>query len=310
MKKSIWAKIFLALILIFSLAGCSNIKQELGLEDKQQTKKDFKSGVPYAYKGYYGHGDKQNFLALELKQNKFLANGNKFHHIEYKQLDQNTYLIRGKNDRPRWHYFKMDFKIDGNSTKLGLYPNPSRKSEVNFDDTKNLRKENLTWYKSYELSDYNLMTGKTKAPVTKIVDLDSDYFIDKIFISDQHDSRFLSFLASPADSEDEHFLKLFKVTQAGQPKEISNMNEPKMAIDNSLLTITTDLPENDADNGFYKQGSPTLTFKILSKTKLKDQKTHETYTLFDGNFKDAIYTISDKFGYPTDYAENTENSVD
>lgn len=298
------------MLLIFGLTGCSNIKQELGLEDKKTVEKNFKAGVPYAYKGYYGRGNKQNFLALELKQNKFLANSNKFHHIQYKQLDQNTYLIRGKNNKPRWHYFKMDFKIDGDTTKLGLYPNPSRKSEVNFDDTKNLRKKNLTWYKNYDLADYHLLTGKTKAPTKKIVNLDSEYFYDKIFISKQHETHFLSFLASPADNEDEHFLKLFKVNQAGRPKEVSNMNEPKMAIDNSLLTITTDLPETETDKGFYKQGNPTITFKIESKTKLKDQKTNETYTLFDGNFKDAIYTISDEFGYPTDYAETAENSVD
>lgn len=234
--------------------------------------------------------------------NKFLANGNKFHHIEYKQLDQNTYLIRGKNNKPRWHYFKMDFKVDGDTTKLGLYPNPSRKSEVHFDDTKNLPKKNLTWYKNYQLTDYNFLTGKTKPPVEKIVSLDSDYFRDKIFINNQHDTHFLSFTASPDDNEDQHFFKLFKVTKEGRPKEISNMNEPQMTIDNSLLTLQTDAPEDSDETGFYKTKNPKVTYQILSKTKLKDKKTGDTFTLFDGNFNDVIYTISDEYGYPTDYA--------
>lgn len=307
LKKSIWLKLLLAILLIMTLAGCAQIKQELGLEDKKTVEKNFKAGVPFAYKGYYGRGGKQNFQALELQNDKFIVNKNKFHNIQYQQLDQNTYLIRGKNNKPRWHYFKMDFKIKNDTKKLGLYHNPSRKSELNFDDTRNLAKDDLTWYRSYELDDYNLLTGKTKVPAPKVVNLDTDYFQNKIFISNKKQTHFLSFMADPDSDDDDKSITLYNVSKNGRPSKISTLKDPQLSIKDSKLEIKTDIKNVDAKKNFYKEQDPSLTFQIISKTKLKDKKSDQTYTLFDGNYNDTIYTIADQFGYPTNYVTESDD---
>lgn len=311
----------MALIIFFTLTGCAQIKQSLQIDNDQKTTKDFQKGLPVAYKGYYGryqkaYGEKQ-FDGMKFKNDQFTFGKKSYQDLHYQQLDQNTYLIRGKNssgNNDNWHYLKVDFKVKDDKTYLGLYQTKDQKySLTDSKKVKKLSKKNITWYQNYSKSKYDILTGKTK-PAKKETStktsLTVNDFSNSIFFSDHTDTEFLSFMASEDDSDSDNYLTLYNVTDDGDPDQVALVHNPVLKVKNQQLSVTYQADNQMPGRTFYGEDQPTIKYKIINKNKIKDEHTGYTYTRFDGNFDDAIYTIADTKGYPTDYASSSAQDSD
>ncbi len=312
MKKTRALAAFLAIILLLSVTACSSIKNSLGLDDNDKTtySKKFQKGVPSMYKGYYGRfesygGQTHQFNGLKFQDSQMamgLGDRNILDEVQYKQLNKNTFIIRGKDNHygnQGWQYEKIGFKVKHNKTYIGVYGNDkSNVDPASLEQVKKQSTSHIDWYKNYtqvkykELMKENGDKSSKKSSDTSSASVDANYFDGKIFRSDNTKTEFLSFNADDQGGTQDEYFVLYNVSANGDPSQVAMMQDPTYTVKGNKLTVTgTGMPNREFNDANKK------VYTIISATEIKDADKGYTYTLFDDTFQDCIDQIAAEQGY-------------
>jgi hypothetical protein len=294
-----------AIIMLLSITACGSF----GSKSNKQASSSFQKGVPAAYEGNYGryssYGD-QNDIFEPLKfQNKQVSWGlgdtNILDSVQYKQLNQNTYMLRGKDNHygnKGWQYWKISFKVKDGKTYLGVNSNDSDVAS-SYKEVKDQKSKHVTWYKAYSDSEFNKLSkgnsssSNSKNSSSSSSSLSASYFEGKVFQDDQSSTEYISFEAG--DDADYDMVSWYNVRMSAEAAQGSYIKSPTFSVKNNQLIITGD--DDDQDSNFAPEGNK-MVFDIISSTQLKDTNSGHTMTLFNGSPSQLAAKIIKEKGYP------------
>jgi hypothetical protein len=301
MKKKSIGLIVMGLLMFLVLAACGSKSAD------NSTSQKFHSGVPGVYSGYYGkNGDtKKNFVGMEFQNDQVTVGKLKLKNIQYKQLNSDTYMIKGKTSGSKTaKYLKVGIRVKRNKTYLGIYGDYNKTSDLtDYDKVNNRGKDDVDWFKSYSKEKYDNMTGKTDSEDTESTEetdssntnnsstrknsttqksssssVPASYFEGKIFMDESSEADFISFSAG------DNFM-MYWTMKAGPALE-----NPTYMVHGNKLTVSG-TPNMQGEGGVFPNNEETFT--ILSKTRIKSDKLGYTYYLFDGDLDAAQKHVVD-----------------